>query len=282
MIRLKELYFGSKFSGSRTLFSLVFHTEGLVNDKVVRSLEEFGKGMKGSFRPLLAVITPQCPQYAIDPLLDPIRTRFGRTDLPESLRAKFETTITNLSSYFDIGYHGHFFKWEGDHYQPAFDHETISAQFREEVDYLSGIGFRPHAYAGGWWHISRDLVSMLQSSGFTIDTTVNDTGRDSFSRKQEIRRSRLGKPFWLGDGLLEVPSARSIRTLITMVTRNRRSDNFVVLALHDYDLHPDSGTNSISSIVDRLRRAERIVTIDGLFAESKKWLDSGEGEVTQG
>ena len=282
VIRLKELYFGSKFSGSGTLFSLVFHTEGLVNDKVVRALVDFGKNLKGSFRPLLAVITPECPQYAIDPFIDPLRTRFGLMDPPQTFTAKFEATIKNLSSYYDIGYHGHFFKLERNYYRPAFDHETISTQFREEVEYLSGIGFPPRTYAGGWWHISRDLVRLLQSSGFTVDTTVNDTGRDSFSRKQEITISRLGEPFWLGKGLLEVPSARSVFSLLATMTRNRRRNNFVVLAIHDYDLSLDSTSSSVSSTIDKLRKAERIVSIDSLVAESKKWLGSAEGEKAQG
>lgn len=257
------------------MFGLVLHTEGLANDGVVKTLEEFGKGLYGSFRPLLAVITPLCPKY------HSFSSAPGKRVMPSlgsgmsKSESDFREKIQRLSAYYDIGYHGHFFRVSEGRYRPAFDAETLSQQATRECKFLSQIGFRPQTYAGGWWHISRELVSILQSLGFDSDTTVNDLRLDSFSRPQPFAAD-VGKPFWLTRDIVEIPSVRSVASLAYMALQKHQLRRFAVIAPHDYDFPSSSLAVAIQRLVWKLVREDRVLSIPDLVKEAKRWLDSNE------
>lgn len=248
---------------SHVKFGLVLHTEGLMNDKVVGKLKEFALALKGEFRPTLAVITPLCPQYRIDPLVDPLRREFFAAPVPSGEEKRYADMIRELSDYCDIGYHGHFFEAKEGKYRYSFDEATVSGQFGREYGFLTGIGFVPRTYAGGWWHISRHLASLLEKYAFELDTTVNDVGLDSFDRKQPYSASSPGSPFWVGSRVLEVQSVRSFQRLLNRSVLRSARDRFFVLSLHDYDLM-EPGAGTVARTISKLSRRGAMLSADEL------------------
>jgi len=214
-IRWAELCIDSLVSGADTRFGLVFHTEGIVSEKVVRELKEFGREVGSLFRPMLTTITPICPMYQVDPLVDSLRLELPRIARSQKVEADFGERIQGLAEYYDIGYHGHFFRAVKDGYRPTFDFADIRNQFQAEQEFLRDLGLAPRAYAGGWWYITPEILSLAAELGFTVDTTINDLRLDSFSRKQPFPASPLGRPFRVSQALLEVPSVRSFGVLRT-------------------------------------------------------------------
>lgn len=276
MLRWAELSLASRLAGRGTRFMLAIHTEGLVNAKTARALEEFGRGTAGLFRPLMTTVTPVCPQYHVDPLLDPVRVDIGAPPaLSPAVERDFEARLKSLSRFYDVGYHGHFFRAHGGRFRPAFEGEAVSSQFRDECSYLSRLGFRPTAYAGGWWFISAQLVSLLSAAGFRFDSTVNDVHADSFSRPQGVPRMKVGSPHWLADGLLEVPSVRSVATLEKILTGGRRSASFAVLALHDYDLVDGSGRGVVRRLMGTMLDRRCVLSVDDFMDEALRRLRAG-------
>jgi hypothetical protein len=264
--RWAALGIAARLLSSHVKFGLVFHTEGLINDKVVGKLKEFALELRGEFRPTLAVITPLCPQYYIDPLIDPLRREFSKPK-GSGEDAKFEKTIRELSDYYDIGYHGHFFVSESGRYKPAFDKNTITDQFAKEHAFLKGIGFTPWTYAGGWWHISKHIVSLLEKFAFKLDTTVNDVLLDSFDRRQPYSPGSLGTPFWLGDQILEVQSVRSFHRILNRNVLRTSKDKFYILSLHDYDLM-NPGLKSATKAILRLAARNAMLSADELYSKA--------------
>jgi hypothetical protein len=232
---------------SQVKFGLVLHTEGLVNDKVVWKLKEFALALRGEFRPTLAVITPLCPQYYVDPLVDPLRREFPAPRI-SGAETKYADTIRELSDHYDIGYHGHFFEVNDGRCSFSFDEATVADQFAREYSYLEGVGFAPRTYAGGWWHISRHLVSLLERYALKLDTTVNDVRLDSFGQRQPYAVSSPGTPFWVGGGVLEVQSIRSFQRILNKSVLRSHKERFFALSLHDYDLMQPGARNAIKTI----------------------------------
>jgi hypothetical protein len=257
---------------SHVKFGLVFHTEGLVNDKVVRKLKEFALALRGEFRPTLAVITPLCPQYYIDPLVDPLRREFAA---PRSSgeEAKNADTIRDLSNRYDIGYHGHFFAAKDGRYSLSFDDGTVADQFEREYSYLKGIGFIPRTYAGGWWHISEHVVSLLKKHAFKLDTTVNDVGLDSFDLRQPFSVSSPGAPFWVGGKVLEVQSVRSFQRILNRSVLRSRRERFFVLSLHDYDLMQPGVRNAVRTI-SKLADRGAMLSADELYTRAANSMET--------
>lgn len=277
MMRWAEFSLANRLAGRNTRFSLVFHTEGLINDNVARLLETFGKDLQNLFRPLLAVITPICPQYMVDPMEDKLRVNFPHQEVNESREMDFEKKIKRLATYYDIGYHGHFFALVGGRHRPAFDNGSISGQFEEECRYLTSLGFRPEVYAGGWWFISSNLISLLQSWRFKLDTSMNDLQLDSFSRPQPYPHEEVGRPYWLAENVLEIPSIRSFANLGKIIVSQRKSANFVVIALHDYDLL-SAPSKMLHNLFRKLLKGNRLLSVPQLIEESKIWLHNHGNE----
>ena len=232
---------------SQVKFGLVFHTEGLINDKVVGKLKDFALALPREFRPTLAVITPFCPQYYVDPLIDPLRRQFIAPRI-SGAETKCADTLRELSDRYDIGYHGHFFEAKDGRYNYTFDEVTVAEQFGREYGYLKGIGFVPSTYAGGWWHVSQHIVSLLEKYDFKLDTTVNDVRLDSFNQRQPYSVSSPGAPFWIRDGILEVQSVRSVQRLLNRSVLRSSKQRFFVLSLHDYDLMLPGARNAVKTI----------------------------------
>jgi hypothetical protein len=232
---------------SRVKFGLVFHTEGLINEKVVGKLKEFSLELHGEFKPTLAVITPLCPQYYIDPLVDPVRRQFT-APRASGADAKYADRLRELSNRYDIGYHGHFFEATGGKFTYSFDESTVTDQFGREYQYLKEIGFAPTTYAGGWWHISPHIVSLLERYSFKLDTTINDVLTDSFDQTQPYTVPSPGVPFWIGDQTLEVQSVRSFQRILKGSVLRSQRERFFVLSLHDYDLMQPGVRNAVKTI----------------------------------
>lgn len=195
---------------------MAIHCEGLVNETVYKSLIAFGKGI--SFRPLLALITPFSPMYLQDPLEDKERRTFlGRLPNHRDLE-DFQAKFAALSERFEIGYHGHFYSKTGLLANSSFEPDVVSVQLDSEVDLFNQSGLRPVVYSGGWWFTSPWLSQVLKMKGFKIDTTMNDTGQDSFGRPQPP----------MDPSLKNILSFRSLR--------NIRYFGSGLIAFHDYDL----------------------------------------------
>lgn len=260
MIRWTEFILESLVSGGKTRFALVFHTEGLINRKVVASLREFGREVKPTFRPLLTVITPICPMYRVDPFLDPRRLDLPLIAHSQRTESTFASHLQDLIQYYDIGYHGHFFKAVHNRYRPSFDFAEVNHQFREEQRLLCELGHKPSVYAGGWWYITPEILALLGELGFALDTTVNDLRLDSFYRKQPFPASPLGEPFRVSSSVVEVPSIRSARGLLDVAFKNRGNPKLIVIALHDYDL-PTHGINSpLRRVITKLVRTGKAIS----------------------
>lgn len=272
MIRWSELSLGSRLAGKKTRFSLIFHTEGLINDKIAMAMEAFGRELNGIFRPTMTVVTPLCPQYRIDPIRDPLRTDFLYQESTVACKRDFEEKINLISEYFDIGYHGHFFNIAGGRCKPDFEGSSVGTQFRDECDYLAELGHKPKVYAGGWWFLSKPIESALESMDFRLDTTVNDLHVDSFSRPQPYSDSVPGEPFKVSEKMIEVPSVRSINGLTRLLVKRRKMDNFLVLALHDYDLIADGTFNTLAKVVKAWVKKESILSTDKMIEEANEWL----------
>jgi hypothetical protein len=262
MIRWAELCLDSMVSGENTKFGLVFHTEGLVDERIVRELMQFGRDVSPVFRPMLTTVTPICPMYLVSPLLDPLRVELPKIPRSQKAEADFAERIQGLAEHYDIGYHGHFFKSVDGGYRPTFNFEEIIDQFKAEQQHLRDIGLAPKAYAGGWWHITPQILSLMADTGINVDTTINDLRLDSFSRKQPFPSTSLGKAFWATQEVLEIPSVRSFFNLFFGVAiEKRRATNYVIIALHDYDLISDVVGRPIRKLIGRLLRADRIASI---------------------
>jgi hypothetical protein len=263
-----ELCLGSRLSRNNTRFGLVFHVEGLVNESIFGLLEDFGRMLSGSFRPLLTCITPICPMFYQDPWLYPLRVRMPPFDMTQTTVSDFSSKLSALSEWFDIGYHGHFFARDGASYMPAFDELSALAQFDKEFELLSDLDFKPTAYAGGWWFITPWLVSKLRSRGFEIDTTINDVRRDAFLRGQPFPLTRLGETFWITQGLLEIPSIRTAGAIVRQILDSGDHLNFAVLALHDYDLRSGSVSATIRNVLKFLIRKDRVLSLGEMLEQS--------------
>jgi hypothetical protein len=272
MIRWSELSLGSRLAGKRTRFSLVFHTEGLINDKIAGTMAAFGKGLNGMFRPTMTVVTPLCPQYYIDPIGDPLRTDFLYQEPSAACERDFREKVDLMSEYYDIGYHGHFFNVVEGRCKPEFEGSSIGTQFKDECDHLAKIGHRPKVYAGGWWFLSKPIESALGLMDFRLDTTVNDLHVDSFSRPQPHANAVPGEPFKLSEKIIEVPSVRSINGLTRVLVKRRKMDNFLVLALHDYDLVVDSTFNTLAKVAKAWVKKESILSSDKMIEEANNWF----------
>lgn len=255
-----ELCISSRISNGQTKFCLVLHTEGLVNDRIVRSLRDLGKQLHG-IRPLLTVISPLCPQYQIDPVKQPIRVEFAFRETKQSIERDFKSKIEDLSSYYDIGYHGHFFAVSDGVCRPAFDPEIVRKQFMAECDYLREVGSKPYAYAGGWWYMAPHLENLLQSNGFSIDTTLNDIRTDSFNQRQPYPETPLGQPFRLQKDVIEVPTIRSDANLFKILSARTNTQKLIPVSLHDYNLIAHPFIDSFRRIVRKLLEHERVVSI---------------------
>jgi hypothetical protein len=262
MIRWAELCLDSIVSGDNTKFGLVFHTEGLVEEKVVRELRAFGREVSPFFRPMLTTVTPLCPMYQVSPLVDSQRIELPKIARSQKVEADFTERIQGLAEHYDIGYHGHFFKAVDDGYKPTFKFDEIRDQFRAEQQHLRDIGLAPKAYAGGWWYVTPQILSLMAEVGINIDTTINDLRLDSFSRKQPFPLTPLGKAFWATQAVLEIPSVRSFFNLFFGVAvEKRRATNYVIIALHDYDLISDVAGRPIRNLVGKLLRADRVASV---------------------
>lgn len=257
--------------GPRVHFGLVFHTEGLVNEKVVRRLEEFAAGLKGRFRPALATVTPFCPQYHVDPLLDKARRDFSPV-VSEGAEKRFSETIGSLAESFDIGYHGHFFELSNSRFRPAFDPEAISRQFTQECNYMKAIGHSPWVYAGGWWYISPSMGPLFERFGFRLDTTVNDLHADSFDRAQPVPRGVLGTPSWLFRGVVEIQSVRAFGNILGKRVSADGRERFLVLTLHDYDLL-DPLLGPALKTVGRLADKGVMLSTEALYESAREELE---------
>jgi len=262
MIRWTEFCLDSLASGEGTRFGLVLHTEGLVSDKVAFELKEFGREVSPFFRPMLTTITPICPMYQVDPLADPLRVELPEIARTQRVEAEFAERINSLAEYFDVGYHGHFFKADDGVYRPTFELGAIRQQFEQEREYLSDIGLAPETYAGGWWYINSQIHSLMAEHGLTVDTTINDLRLDSFSRRQPFPESPLGQPFWVSKSVLEIPSLRSFFNLFFGVAiERRRSTNYVIISMHDYDLVAHALRRPVRRLVAKLLRVDRLASI---------------------
>ena len=136
--------------------------------------------------------------------------------------------MSRLSEFFEIGYHGHFYRKNSDgSYEYSFTPEVFTSQVQRESAMLKDCGLRPRAYAGGWWFRSKQLGECLGHEGFTLDTTRNDVGLDSFGHRQ---------PQYQMEPLYDILSLKSLKTV-------KRSTTPALIALHDYDL-PRSETLS--------------------------------------
>ena len=259
------LSLGSRMPGLRTKFGIVFHTEGLINNRIVGELMSLGRELR-DIRPILTVISPKCPMYQIDPQSRPLRTGFPAKKPTTSVERDFKNKIQILSSYYDIGYHGHFFSRTNDHFRLTFDQATIARQFELEYRFLAETGFSPLAYAGGWWHMTPHLARLMQSYGFRLDTTINDIRRDSFGRIQSYPKTPLGQPFRIERDIVEVPTIRLDSNLLNLLTSSRGLQKFAIFSLHDYNLLASSFSTAVAKIVVKLMQHDRIVGIPELLS----------------
>ncbi len=272
---LSELCVGSRLSGRDTKFTLVFHTEGLINNRIFELLKDFGRETRATFRPLLTCITPLCPMYYKDPWPGPSRAEVPRFNLNGAVISDYASKINELASYYDIGYHGHFFERSFNGYTTSFQKEAVLDQFDKEHAFLTDIGFRPSSYAGGTWFISPWLISKLESNGYRVDTTLNDVRKQTFLGPQPYANTTPGEPFWIGDRLLEVPSIRSFGTIVReFIITGRQRQNFAALAMHDYNLLDGGTAAMLRRIMLRMVHEERVLSVNELVKESTKWLAS--------
>lgn len=260
-----ELSLGSRISCSQTKFGIVFHAEGLVNNRIVGELIRLGQELH-DVRPILTVISPMCPMYLIDPLENPIRLELPVKELTTSVERDFKDKIQALSSYYDIGYHGHFFSRTDDRYRPTFNQATIASQFDQEYRFLVEAGSNPLAYAGGWWYMAPHLASLMQSHGIRLDTTINDIRRDSFGRTQSYAKTPLGQPFLLERDIIEIPTIRSDSNLFRLITSDHSLQRYAIFSLHDYNLLTSSFNAAFAKILMKLMKHDRIVGIRELLS----------------
>lgn len=272
LVRLAQFSLGTLATGRRTKLLLVFHTEGLVNPKIRKAMLEFGRQASGTFKPVATVITPRCPQYMTDPLKDPLRTSITRSDVPQRAEAEFKDALSELEEHYEVGFHGHFFSFKDGRYTPAFDRRSIESQMFAELDYLSELGVKPMVYAGGWWFISEDVVSLLESRGFRVNTSVNDVGRDTFGAPQPFSMREPGQPFKVGESLIEVPTFRSVRGMLAAAKSRGPKGGLIPIALHDYDLARGQTSSLARKLLLIMTEKEKLATFADL-------LNSGLGQV---
>ncbi len=272
--RWGEMTLCSRLAGKNTRIGLIVHTEGLFFKRVVRTLTDFGRELAGEVRPTLATTTPLCPAYFEDPFSGKSRRRFARRALPDRADEGFASTLSDLAEYYEVGYHGHFYALQKDVYVPTNDAGKIASQFRNECDLISRAGFKPRTYAGGWWILTQSVASLLDGGGFTLDTTANELGIDSFGSLQDPVRGIGSSPYWITDSLLEIPTIRSGRAMLYSVPVDKRNDdNFFFLYLHDYDLAAAWG-RVFKQFLLRMCNLKRLVSSEELAEESSKWLHS--------
>lgn len=270
-----ELCLGSRLSGADTSFGLVFHVEGLMNDRIFQLLRNFGKTVRGRFRPLLTCITPLCPMYHRDPWEFPVRWAVPRVSPDRPTLVDFAAKINDLSTDYEIGYHGHFYRVLEHECETSFENEVVFDQFDREYSLMSDLGYRPRAYAGGMWFMAPWLVAKLGEKGFEVDTTLNDVRRQSTASAQPYSATTSGEPFWIGNHVLEIPTVRSAGTIVRDILAARRNrKNFVVLALHDYNLLQSSFATLVRETMRALMKRERVLSISDLARASSTWLGS--------
>jgi hypothetical protein len=267
-VRLVELGFLAGTGGEDSRSGIVIHTEGLINGKVRSALLRLGRELRGT-RPTLATITPLCPMYTKDPELDRLRLDFEAPSSTEEEKDLFLGYLEELSAFYDIGYHGHFFRETQGRFRPCFDAPVVETQFRSECEFLSRNGYKPIVYAGGWWHIDHAILSLLRECGFRADTTINDIGKDSFHFSQPFRHPKLGEPFWISGGLVEIPTTRTIRTVLQRAIRSEpHGRRFNVFSFHDYDLANLGNAGVVLKTVAKLIRRGNVVGMNELVEES--------------
>lgn len=204
--------------------------------------------------------------YQIDPLKSPSRLEFSIEEPTTSVELDFRNKIQDLSSCYDIGYHGHYFTRLDGRWRMTFDHASIASQLVGECQLLADAGFRPLAYSGGWWYMAPHLARLIQSFGFRIDTTINDLRRDSFNRKQPYSRTLLGQPFKLERDVIEVPATRSVLSLLSVLVSGGGAKKIVVFSLHDYNLLVNSIRDAYLRTVRKLVRNDRIIGMSELLS----------------
>ena len=216
-----------------THIPLVIHTEALKFPYAADKLEGLGKEINGAYRPVLAVVTPLNPMYHTDPLKDPTRTLVERPEITDAHMKRFEENLSMLSQWFDIGYHGHYFKPGVNGYIPEISQLGATTQFLAEVNLLRRLGYKCETYAGGWWHLSQEVAMLLELNGFKVDTTVNSERKDSFDRLQYGRHLAFGRPGYLTRNVMEIQTQRRVYCGLTILDDPHK---FYAYSFHDYDL----------------------------------------------
>ncbi len=167
---------------------LVIHTEKVGDPKVRKKMLDFGRSLQGKIRPVAAVTTPLSVVYE------------GSNDFADSLK--------ELDRYFDIQMHGHY-------------RDRAASNFQNEYDLLCKVGFKPSAYAGGWWIMNEIIAGQLDRNGFKWDTTINNKGVDSFGNPQSLPTHHK---------FMEVPTWRDFKMPRIWVT------DTCCVSIHDFDL----------------------------------------------
>jgi len=137
-----------------------------------------------------------CVVPAVNPLAQ------AQMDRDNTTSKEYAARIHALRRFCEIGYHGHFFARADspgaaravyDQYlggadtfpydvlckdclvpvgKPSEDGDAVAGRFAEEMEWFTSIGIRPRVYAAGMWFLSKNVVTLIEDSGFEVDTSV--------------------------------------------------------------------------------------------------------------
>lgn len=224
------------------------------------------------FHEQTAVKAIACVVPAVNPLAR------AQLDRDKTTPKEYAARIHELRRFCEIGYHGHFFTRAdtpadaravydaflggADTFpynvlckdslvpvgKPNEDADAVSGEFAEEMDWFTSIGIRPRVYAAGMWFLSQNIVTLIEESGFQVDTSVRQ-GHSHSMGGTDLHASEIpgrGGVFLLPPGkrVVEIQSifypvqhpVRQLRFLGEILARDPDEDTFAVFPSHETEV----------------------------------------------
>lgn len=269
---LKGIYYKiqkpSLKQGYNPSFGFIFHTERIYDTQTFLSLLEFCiryQQITGK-RPLCAVMSPLNK-----------RVKSEMEEVQFSL-ADFNTRLVELSGVSDIGYHGHFWRSEGDYSNAknqirdnnylAQDSTLIDRQFTDDYSWLKHLGFVLPYYTAGWWFVNSMLLNKLQQEEVIADFSfsfLNWVSNDWSKNLMRTQNIHYGESF-------QIDKLTCVQTLMGCPNTDHPEDFTRILngyldfntepagmiATHDYNLVEPNNFNRSVQLIEYLSEIKSI------------------------
>lgn len=248
--------------GYHVSLGFIFHTEQIYHTHTFITLLDFCNHYQQitGKRPLCAVMSP---------LNKRVKSKMEEAQF--SLN-DFNKRLIELSAVSDIGYHGHFWRGDGDYsllenqvrnrnYREQ-DSALIDKQFTDDYSWLKQLDFVQPYYTAGWWFVNSTLLNKLRLEGIIADFSfsflnwVSSDWSKNLLRKHNIR---YGESFQIGkltcvQTLMGCPNTDHPEDFIRILNGylDGNTEPGGMIATHDYNLVESNNFNKSIQLIEYL------------------------------